>query len=171
MTSVIWRAHRCFVLKDQASSVGIVVQDRFLQERMFSLGNAELFRTSATLGPLDGGGDDDGLTQATLMTLRMLAERIEQLSGQINELNQRLHRLVERHVPQLLAPVAIGPDGAVTLLVIMGHNSERLNMEASFATLRAVGPSWNPSPLLLVPSWPGRVHGGGVRAQRGTAVS
>ncbi|MEV5886318.1 hypothetical protein AB0L74_26985 [Streptomyces sp. NPDC052020] len=136
-----------------------------------SLGNAELFRTSATLGPLDGGGDEDGLTQATLMTLRMLAERIEQLTGQIDERNQRLHGLVERHVPQLLAPVAIGPDGAVTLLVIMGDNPERLNMEASFATLRAVGPSWNPSPLLLVPSWPGRVHGGGVRPQRGTAVS
>ncbi|MFE0823314.1 hypothetical protein [Streptomyces sp. NPDC058847] len=114
---------------------------------MSSLGNAELFRTSAILGPLDGGGDEDGVTQATHMTLRMLAERIEQLTGQIDELNQRLTRLVELHVSQLLLPVAIGPDGVVTLLVIMGDNPERPNTEASFAALRAVGPSSNPSPL------------------------
>ncbi|XES00947.1 hypothetical protein HEP87_61410 [Streptomyces sp. S1D4-11] len=44
------------------------------------------------------------------MTLRMLAERIEQLTGQIDELNQRLTRLVERHAPQLLIRVGIGPD-------------------------------------------------------------
>jgi hypothetical protein len=51
------------------------------------------------------------------MTLRMLAERIGQLTGQIDELNQRLTRLVERHAPQLLEPVGIGPDSAVTLLI------------------------------------------------------
>ncbi|MER7404859.1 hypothetical protein ABT373_20805 [Streptomyces sp. NPDC000070] len=44
------------------------------------------------------------------MPLRMLAERIEQLTGQIDELNQRLTRLVERHAPQLLIPVGIGSD-------------------------------------------------------------
>ncbi|GAA3212635.1 hypothetical protein ACFQE4_26585 [Streptomyces thermocoprophilus] len=64
------------------------------------MGNAELFRTCATLGQLDSGGDEGGgVAQATHMTLRMLAERIEQL---INVLNQRLTRLVERHAPQLL---------------------------------------------------------------------
>ncbi len=63
------------------------MQTRFLRERMSSLGNAELFRTCATLGPLDGGGDEDGGAHATHMTLRMLAERIEQLTGQTNELN------------------------------------------------------------------------------------
>ncbi|MEU1868562.1 hypothetical protein RKD37_002103 [Streptomyces ambofaciens] len=39
------------------------------------------------------------------MTLRVLAERIEQLTAQINELSQ---------------PVGIGPDSAVTLLITMG---------------------------------------------------
>jgi transposase len=77
---------------------------------------------------------------ATHMTLRMLAERIEQLTGQIDELNQRLTRLVERHAPQLLTPVGIGPDSAVTLLITMGDNPERLNTEASFAALCGVSP-------------------------------
>ncbi|WP_329062399.1 hypothetical protein [Streptomyces sp. NBC_01429] len=102
------------------------------------LGNAELFRTCATLSPPDDEGDEDMVAQATHMTLRMLAERIEQLTGQINELNQRLTRLVERHAPQLLVPVGIGPDSAVTLLITMGDNPERLSTETSFAALCGV---------------------------------
>ncbi|MFJ5995119.1 transposase [Streptomyces sp. NPDC092370] len=80
------------------------------------------------------------MTQATHMTLRILAERIEQLTAQINELNQRLTRLVEHHAPQLLVPVGIGSDSAVTLLITMGDNPERLNSEASFAALCGVSP-------------------------------
>ncbi|CAL9374089.1 IS110 family transposase ISBli6 [Streptomyces sp. enrichment culture] len=118
----------------------LVIADPALRERMSSLGNAELFRTCARLDPPDGGGDEDGVAQATHMTLRMLAERIEQLSGQINELNQRLTRLVERHAPQLLVPVGIGPDSAVTPLITMGDNPERLNTKAPFAALCAVSP-------------------------------
>ncbi|MGV9531671.1 transposase, partial [Streptomyces cellulosae] len=119
----------------------LVIADPALRERMSSLGNAELFRTCARLGPHDGGGgDEDVVAQAAHMTLRMLAERIEQLTGQINELNQRLTRLVERHAPQLLVPVGIGPDSAATLLITMGDNPERLNTEASFAALCGVSP-------------------------------
>ncbi|MER5855584.1 IS110 family transposase [Streptomyces sp900105245] len=118
----------------------LVIADPALRERLSSLGNAELFRTCATLSPPDGGGDEDAVVQATHMTLRMLAERIEQLTGQINELNQRLTRLVERHAPQLLVPMGIGPDSAVTLLITMGDNPERLNTEASFAALCGVSP-------------------------------
>ncbi|MFF4160739.1 transposase [Streptomyces sp. NPDC001678] len=80
------------------------------------------------------------MTDATLMALSMLAQRIEQLTGQVDELNQRLTGLVERHVPQLLAPVGIGPDSAVTLLIAMGDNPERLSTEASFAALCGVRP-------------------------------
>ncbi|MGW2134351.1 IS110 family transposase [Streptomyces coelicoflavus] len=96
------------------------------------------------LGPPDGGGHEGGVANATHMTLRMLAERIEQLTAQltaqINELHQRLTRLVEHHAPQLLEPVGIGPDSAVTLLITMGDNPERLNTEASFAALCRVSP-------------------------------
>ncbi|MGW7425999.1 transposase [Streptomyces sp. NPDC054813] len=64
----------------------------------------------------------------------------EQLTGQIDELNRRLTRLVERHAPQLLVPVGIGPDSAVTLLITMGNNPERLSTEASFVALCGVSP-------------------------------
>ncbi|MEU9517799.1 MULTISPECIES: IS110 family transposase [unclassified Streptomyces] len=56
------------------------------------------------------------------------------------ELNQRLTRLVEHHAPQLLEPVGTGPDSAVTLLITMGDNPERLNTEASCAALCGVSP-------------------------------
>ncbi|WMX69456.1 transposase [Streptomyces collinus] len=44
------------------------------------------------------------------------------------------------HAPQLLEPVGIGPDSAVTLLITMGDNPERLSTEASFAALCGVSP-------------------------------
>jgi transposase len=118
----------------------LVIADPVLREQLSSLGNAELYRTCARLAPYDGGGDEDAMAQATHLTLRMLAERIEQLTAQIDELNQRLTRLVERHAPQLLEPVGIGPDSAVTRLITMGDNPDRLNTEASFAALCGVSP-------------------------------
>ncbi|MCX4613104.1 MULTISPECIES: IS110 family transposase [Streptomyces] len=121
----------------------LVVADPALRERLSGLGNRELFRTCARLSPREGGaggGDEDTVAEATLMTLNLLAQRIEQLTGQIDELNQRLTGLVERHAPQLLAPVGIGPDSAVTLLITMGDNPERLSSEASFAALCGVSP-------------------------------
>ena len=55
-------------------------------------------------------------------------------------MDARLARLVERHAPQLLDVVGIGPDTAVTLLITMGDNPERLDSEASFAALCGVSP-------------------------------
>ncbi|MFI5794320.1 IS110 family transposase [Streptomyces sp. NPDC051677] len=126
---------------DQLKAV-LVVAEPALRERLSALGNRELFRTCACLGPLDGedGEGEDAVTQATRITLSLLAQRIEQLTGQIDELNRRLTRLVERHAPQLLTPVGIGPDSAVTLLITMGDNPDRLNTEASFAALCGVSP-------------------------------
>ncbi|MGV9876061.1 transposase, partial [Streptomyces cellulosae] len=118
----------------------LVIADPALREQLSGLGNAELFRTCARLGAHDAGGDEDAVTQAIHLTLRMLAERVEQLTGQISELNQRLTGLVEHHAPQLLEPVGIGPDSAVTLLITMGDNPERLSTEASFAALCGVSP-------------------------------
>ncbi|MBB5929793.1 hypothetical protein FHS34_005280 [Streptomyces echinatus] len=58
-----------------------------------------------------------------------LARRIRQLSEEIQALEVRLTWLVERHAPQLLEVVGIGPDTAVTLLITIGDNPERLGSE------------------------------------------
>jgi transposase len=96
----------------------------------------------STRGPCSvaAPGDEDAVAQATYLTLRMLAERVEQLTGQIDDLNQRLTRVVVHHAQQLLERVGIGPDSAVTLLITMGDNPDRLNTEASFPALCGVSP-------------------------------
>ncbi|MFE0382027.1 transposase [Streptomyces inhibens] len=80
------------------------------------------------------------MAQATRTTPCLPAQRIEQLTGQIHDLERRPARLVKCHFPQLLIPVGIGPDSAVTLLITMGENPERLGGEASFAALCGVSP-------------------------------
>ncbi|MEV5464498.1 IS110 family transposase [Streptomyces griseoincarnatus] len=118
----------------------LVIADPALREHMSSLGNAELFRTCADLGPPDGGGDEETVAQATHMTLRMLAEHIEQFTARINDLNQRLTRLVEHHAPQLLVPVGIGPDSVVTLLITMGDNPDGSTPRRPLLPLCGVSP-------------------------------
>lgn len=78
--------------------------------------------------------------QATRLTLSLLARRIAQLTVEIHHLDQRLARLVEHHAPLLLDVVGVGPDTAVTLLITVGDNPERLGSEASFAALCGVSP-------------------------------
>ncbi|WP_317623394.1 IS110 family transposase [Streptomyces noursei] len=119
----------------------LVSADPNLREQLAGLGNAELFRTCARLadeGQHDGGGE--AVLQATRTTLSLLAQRIGQLTEQIQDLERRLAHLAERHTPQLLTVVGIGPDTAVTLLITMGDNPERLASEASFAALCGVSP-------------------------------
>lgn len=120
----------------------LVSADPYVPEELAVLGNAELFRTCAGFA-VDSKSDGDGeeaVLQATRDTLCLLAQRIGQLTEQIEDLEDRLVRLVERHAPQLLAVVGIGPDTAVTLLITVGDNPERLGSEASFAALCGVSP-------------------------------
>ncbi|WP_455432160.1 IS110 family RNA-guided transposase [Streptomyces qaidamensis] len=120
----------------------LVTADPALREEVAGLGNAELFRTCARFPDTSSreGVGEESVLQATRITLRLLASRIGQLSEQIREIDARLARLVKCHAPQLLNVVGIGPDTAVTLLITVGDNPERLDSEASFAALCGVSP-------------------------------
>jgi transposase len=120
----------------------LVTADPVLREELAGLGNAELFRTCARFTDVSGHGEvgEESVLQATRITLGLLADRIGQLSEQIREVDARMARLVEGHAPQLLEVVGIGPDTAVTLLITVGDNPERLDNEASFAALCGVSP-------------------------------
>ncbi|MFD9327842.1 transposase [Streptomyces sp. NPDC060065] len=120
----------------------LVTADPVLREELAGLNNSELFRTCARFAD-DSQDEEDGaeaVLRATRMTLCLLACRIGQLTEQIQDLEGRSARLVERHAPQLLTVVGIGPRTAVTLLITMGDNPERLGGEASFAALCGVSP-------------------------------
>ncbi|WP_406472087.1 transposase [Streptomyces sp. NBC_01615] len=120
----------------------LVTADPALREELAGLGNAELFRTCARFADVSGHEEvgEESMLEATRITLGLLADRIGQLSEQIRDVDVRLARLVDCHVPQLLEVVGVGPDTAVALLIAVGDNSERLGSEASFAALCGVSP-------------------------------
>ncbi|MCX5417602.1 IS110 family transposase [Streptomyces sp. NBC_00059] len=120
----------------------LITADPALREELAGLGNAELFRTCARFADASAQEEvgEETVLQATRITLGLLAHRIGQLSEQIRDLDTRLTRLVNRYAPQLLDVVGIGPDTAVTLLITVGDNPERLASEASFAALCGVSP-------------------------------
>ncbi|MGA5560579.1 IS110 family transposase [Streptomyces platensis] len=120
----------------------LVAADPNLREELAGLGNPELFRTCARFADdsKNDEGGEEAVLQATRITLCLLAHRIEQLTEQIQDLERRLALLAELHAPQLLTVVGIGPDTAVTLLITMGDNPERLHSGASFAALCGVSP-------------------------------
>ncbi|MFI9367070.1 IS110 family transposase [Kitasatospora sp. NPDC053057] len=118
----------------------LVSADPGLREQLTPMTNPVLIRTCAALASdPDYLGRDDVL-DATLITLQLLAERIQQLTAQIDGLKKRLAALVQSHAPQLLERVGIGPDSAITLLITAGDNPERLTDEASFAALCGASP-------------------------------
>jgi transposase len=69
-----------------------------------------------------------------------LARRHETLSEEITELDAKIDRLVAEVAPELISRPAIGTHHAATLLVLAGDNPERMNTEASFASLCGVSP-------------------------------
>jgi transposase len=73
-------------------------------------------------------------------TLRLLAGRIQHLTGEIDELTRRIRMVLVDHAPQLLERRGVGPDSAAALLITAGDNPERLATESSFAALCGASP-------------------------------
>jgi hypothetical protein len=86
---------------------------------------------------------------ATVLALRALARRHQQLSAEIAELDALLGPLVAALNPALLALHGVATDVAGQLLVTAGDNPERLRSEAAFAMLVGVAP---------LPASSGRTH-------------
>jgi transposase len=77
---------------------------------------------------------------ATVIALRSLARRHQQLTVEIDELDTLIAPLTETINPVLRALLGVGPDVAGQLLVTAGQNPERLRSEAAFAMLCGVAP-------------------------------
>lgn len=107
-----------------------------LRESLTSLSNPKLIRSCAELD-VTAGTDS---TAAARHTLRLLARRIQRLSEEINDLNQRMTEAVSIAAPGLLEHRGVGPDTAAALLIAAGDNPDRLGSEASFAALCGTSP-------------------------------
>jgi transposase len=79
-------------------------------------------------------------TVATKLALRELARRHQQLTAEVDGLEEHLEELVSEAAPALVAKTGVGIDTAGALLVAAGDNPGRLTNEASFAALCGVAP-------------------------------
>lgn len=80
------------------------------------------------------------VVSATRRVLRGLAKRWQQLDEEVDLLDEQLAVLVKGKAPALLALRGVGVDVAGALLVAAGDNPDRLDHEASFASLCGVSP-------------------------------
>jgi transposase len=105
----------------------LIAADPALREALTGLSNPTLFRRCAEL-PSTTPTD---VTSAAVYTLRLLAHRIRELTGEIRDLEHRITDAVAAHTPALLERPGIGPDSAAALLVTAGDNPDRRHNEAS----------------------------------------
>jgi transposase len=116
----------------------IVTAAEALRAQLRPLTDAQLIRHCATRRP-DPKHTADPHT-ATVLALRSLARRHQQLSDEITQLDKLITPLVRRINPTLYAIFGLGPDTAGQLLVTAGNNPERLRSEAAFAMLCGAAP-------------------------------
>jgi transposase len=116
----------------------IVTAPEALRAQLRPLTDTELIRHCATRRP-DPAHAADPHT-ATVLALRALARRHQQLSAEIDELDKLITPLVRRTNPTLYAIFGVGPDTAGQLLVTAGNNPDRLRSEAAFAMLCGAAP-------------------------------
>jgi transposase len=87
--------------------------------------------------------------QAAKLTLKSLAQRIEQLDAEVSAIDAQLDELVAAAAPRLVSRVGISTGHAAQFLITAGENIDRLGSEASFARLCGVAP---------IPASSGRTH-------------
>ena len=116
----------------------IVTAPDALRMTLRGLGDRELIAHCATRRP-DRAAAADPAT-ATVLALRALARRHQQLSVEITELDTLIGPLVAAINPALLQLTGVGADVAGQLLVTAGDNPARLRSEAAFAMLCGAAP-------------------------------
>jgi transposase len=98
----------------------LVGADPQLREALAGLGRAPLIRRGAELRePITTSSD---LAATVVYTLRLLAGRIQHLTGEIADLTGRITEILTAHAPQLLQRRGVGPDSAAALLITAGDN-------------------------------------------------
>lgn len=108
-----------------------------LRESLTGLSNRRLIRACAELASPVG---TNPAVAAAVHALRCLAQRIRQLTVEINDLEKRMTAAVAAKAAQLLDRIGVGADSAAALLIAAGDNPERLRHEGSFAALCGASP-------------------------------
>ena len=116
----------------------IITAPEPLRTTLRNVGDRELIDHCASRRP-DRSRAGDPAT-ATVLALRALARRHQQLTVEVNDLNALIAPLVAALNPALLTLPGVGVDVAGQLLVTAGDNPARLRSEAAFAMLCGAAP-------------------------------
>lgn len=108
-----------------------------LRARLAGLGGKKLAQACQKLRDRAG---DDGVTTATILTLRSLGRRWLEAKAEADQLEGRIRDLVADYAPELLAVHGVGPDVAAVLLAVAGQNADRLTSESALAHLAGTAP-------------------------------
>jgi transposase len=82
----------------------------------------------------------DPWAQSMLTAAKLLAQRVQFLETQAEQLQTQIDALVTQANPGLRAAYGVGADTAAQLLITAGANPHRLHSEAAFAALCGVAP-------------------------------
>jgi len=107
-----------------------------LRGELRSLTRARLLRRLAAVRP-ERGRDPE--LRGTLLAMRSVARRVQQLSAEARELAREIETLTRKLAPQLLAQPGVGPLAAGQLLLSWSHRG-RFPSEAAFARLTGCAP-------------------------------
>jgi transposase len=94
--------------------------------------------TACTQLPADGPMTDP--IHATRAALAAIATRVQALTAEISQADQRLKPALAQTAPRVCALFGVGPDVAGQLLTTAGDNPDRLRSEAALAHLCGVAP-------------------------------
>jgi transposase len=114
----------------------LVTAPQELRDRLRKLSMAHLVVTVARCRP----GAITSTEAASKLALKSLATRYQQLSAEIDALDEQIAELTKQAAPDLVAIKGVGTDIAAALLGAAGDNPERLRSEAAFAHLCGVSP-------------------------------
>lgn len=84
--------------------------------------------------------DDDPVRHMTLVTIRILGQRIQYLREELKRINRLIRPLIRQTAPGLLEVYGVGFNTAAKLLVAAGDNPQRIRSEAAWAHLCGVAP-------------------------------
>ena len=87
-----------------------------------------------------GTDPTSGTQVASMIALRSLARRHQDLTAEIDQTTAMLRTLIEQASPALLATKGVGVVTAAQLLITVGDNPERIRSKAAFAALSGVSP-------------------------------
>ncbi|MDP1820179.1 MAG: IS110 family transposase [Acidimicrobiales bacterium] len=107
-----------------------------VRDELRTLRLVDLVETAARFRP----GDPRDTTQATKTALRSIARRYQQLTVELENLDELLGQLVAETAPNLVALNGVGTDVAGQLLVTAGDNPDRLRSDAAFSHLCGSSP-------------------------------